>query len=185
MGINRRPFLRSISNNVYSGRLGLMEWTRFGNCSRDVSRNNWRFYWNVFEHLFSSSQCVAEVACAKVCTTAETRMDDTCPQSHCATLWAHFTCVQRTRYTRRQKIAGKLRSTDTLRNVGRALIINVTSRSWHIRDSADLRSNFILPGVSVTSLDQETEARRICEKWFLEIPLSTAPWRLALLIAAH
>lgn len=114
-------------------------------------------------------------------------MDNIC-LGQFATLELHGALL---RYTQRQKIAGgcegrgRESTTGLFRKVGRALIVDVTSRSWHIRDSADLRSNFALPGVSVTSLDQETEPRRICEKWFLEIPLSTAPWRLALLIAAH
>jgi len=50
--------------------------------------------------------------------------------------------------------------------VKRVSIINIASGSWHIKDSKNLRGNFVLPRVLVTSLDQETESRRICEKWF-------------------
>lgn len=79
----------------------------------------------------------------------------------------------------------KLRIRLMFRIVEGVLIINVASGSWHIRDSKNLRGNFVLSRVLVTSLDQETEPRRICEKWFFEILLSTAPWRLTLLIVAH
>lgn len=89
------------------------------------------------------------------------------------------------RHVQRCRISKKItHSADMFRRRG-VLIINVASGSWHIRDSKNLRGNFVLPRVLVTSLDQETEPRRICEKWFLEILLSTAPWRLTLLIVAH
>lgn len=95
-------------------------------------------------------------------------------------------CIRDGKYIQRCRITKKITySADMFRKVEGVLIINVASRSWHIRDSKNLRGNFVLPGVLVTSLDQETESRRICEKWFLEILLSTAPWRLTLLIVAH